>query len=80
MNRYTAFLTHVDTRQLPRQMPPYITKKHYHFGKKVVDVGFVRQPDILFQPVTFRLEHLSLVETTVKQFHFQDHIQEINAL
>ena len=25
-------------------------KKHYHVGKKIVDVGFVWHPDILFQP------------------------------
>ena len=41
MNRYTAFLTHVDARQLPTQMPAYIEKKHYHVGKKIADVGFV---------------------------------------
>ena len=27
-----------------------------------------------------QLEHLFLVENTVKRIHFQDHIQEINAL
>ena len=31
-------------------------------------------------PVIFRLEHLSLVENTVKRIHFQDNMQEINAL
>ena len=36
-----AFLTHVDTRQLPRQMPTYIENKYYHVGKKVAHVGFV---------------------------------------
>ena len=29
-------------------------------------------------PLIFRLEHLSAVENTVKEIHFQDHIQEIN--
>ena len=48
-NRYIAFLTHVDTRQLPRQLPVYIEKEHYHIGKKVANVGFVWHPDILFQ-------------------------------
>ena len=48
LNRYTAFLTHVDTRQLPRQMSAYVEKKHYHVGKKVADVGFVCNPETLF--------------------------------
>ena len=50
LNRYTAFLTHVYTRQLPRQMLTYIEKKYYHVGKKVAHFGFVWHPDILFQP------------------------------
>ena len=29
-------------------------------------------------PIIFRLEHLPAVENTVKEIHFQDHIQEIN--
>ena len=36
-----AFLTHVGTRQLLKQMPTYTEKKHYHVGKKITDVGFV---------------------------------------
>ena len=35
---------------------------------------------LYFNPMIFRLEHLSLVETIVKHIHFQDHIQEMNAL
>ena len=35
---------------------------------------------LYFNPVIFRLKHLSLVENTVKRIHFQYHIQEINAL
>ena len=49
LNRYTAFLTHVDTRQLPTQMLIYIGKKRYHIGKNVADVGFVWHPDISTQ-------------------------------
>ena len=45
----TAFLTHVDRQQLPRQMPAYIGKKHYHVGIKVAHVGFEWHPDNLFQ-------------------------------
>ena len=48
--RYTAFLTHVDTQQLLRQMLAYIEEKHYHVGKKFSHVGFVWHPDALFQP------------------------------
>ena len=44
MNRYTAYLAHVDTKQLPRQMPAYIEKKH-HISKNVTDFGFVWHPD-----------------------------------
>ena len=33
-----------------------------------------------FNPMIFRLENLSLVENIVKHIHFQDHIQELNAL
>ena len=47
--RYSAFLIHMGTWQLLRKMPTYIKKKHYHFGKKVADVGFVWHPDTLFQ-------------------------------
>ena len=50
LNRYTAFQTHVNTRQLPRQIRAYIEKKHYHVGKKVADVSFIWHPDTLFQP------------------------------
>ena len=50
LNKYTVFLTHIDTRQLPRQMPAYIEQKHYHVGKKIAYVGFVWQPNTLFQP------------------------------
>ena len=39
-------LIHISTRQLPS----YLEKKHYHIGKKVPNVGFVRHPDTLFQP------------------------------
>ena len=45
LNRYTAFLTHVETRQLPEQMLAYIEKKHSHVGKKVAHVGFAWHPD-----------------------------------
>ena len=46
LNKYTVFLTHIDTRQLPA----YIEQKHYHVGKKIAYVGFVWQPNTLFQP------------------------------
>ena len=45
-----AFLLHLGTRELLRQMPTYIEKKHYHVGKKFADVDFVWHPDTLFQP------------------------------
>ena len=75
-----TLLTHVDTRQLPRQIPAYIEKKHYHLAKKLPTSVLYGTQMLYFNPVIFRLEHLSLVENTNKQIHFQDHIQEINAL
>ena len=48
-NTYTSFLTHVDTRQLPRQIPAYIEKKHYLVGKKFAHFGFLWHPDTVFQ-------------------------------
>ena len=75
----SAFLVHVGAWQLPRKMPTYIEKKHYHGGKKVADVGFVSTQILDFNPLIFRLEHLSLVESTVKHIHFQGHRQDINA-
>ena len=72
-----AFLIHVGTQQLPRQMPTYIEKKHYHVGKKVADICFVWHLDTLFQPNDI-LVGTSLF--TIKHIHFQDHRQEINAL
>ena len=72
LNRYTAFLTHVDKRQFPRQMPVYIEKKHYQVGKKVAHVGFAWHPNTLFQSNDILVGHLSLVENTVESIHFQD--------
>ena len=43
-------IIHVGTWQLLRQMPTYIEKKHYHVGKRIADIGFVWNPDTLFQP------------------------------
>ena len=68
-----VFLIHVGTWPLLWQMPKYIEKKHYHVGKKIANVGY-------FNLTMFWLEHLSLVENTVKYIHFQDQGQEINAL
>lgn len=44
-DKYTAFLIHVGTRKLPRQLPAYVDKTHYHVSKKVADVGFVWHSD-----------------------------------
>ena len=51
-NRYilnAAYPIQIGTWQLPRQMPTYIEKKHYHVGKKVADVNFIWHQDTLFQ-------------------------------
>ena len=50
LNRYTTFLSPVDTRQLPREIPVYIGKKHYQVGEKNANVSFVWHPGTLFQP------------------------------
>ena len=58
-------------QQLPRQMPTYIEKNHYHVCKKVADVGFLWHPDTLFQPNDILVgTSLSLVKNTVKHIHF----------
>ena len=71
----TAFLIHVGTRQLPRQMPTYIEKKYYHVGKKLQTWILYCTQILYFNPMVFRLKHLSLVENTVKHIHFWDHRQ-----
>ena len=71
-----AFITHVGTQQ----MPTYIEKKHYYVGKKFPMWVLYGTQIFYFNPMIFRLEHLSPVENTVKHIHFRDHSQEISAL
>ena len=73
-----VFLIHTGTQQLPRKMPTCIERKHYQVGKKLPTSVLYRTQILYFNPVMFRLEHLSLVQNIV--IHFQDHRQEINAL
>ena len=75
LDRYTTFLT-----QSTRDMPAYIEKKHYHVGKKLTTSVLYGTQIFYFNPMIFWLEHLFLVENTVKHVHFQDDIQDINAL
>ena len=82
LNRYTAVLIHVCTRQFPRQIPTYIEKKDFHVGKKVAEISFVWHPDTLFQLNDISIGtslsfSLSLVENTVNHIHFQNHRLEI---
>ena len=61
-------------------MPIYIVKNIIMLAK-ILPMSVLHGTQIFyFNPMIFRLEHLSLVENTVKHIHFQDHIQEINAL
>ena len=75
LNRYTAFLSYVNTRQFPRQMPSSVEKNRCHVGKKVEHAGFVWHSDALFQLTDISV-HLSLVEFTVKHIHIQGYIQK----
>ena len=49
-------------------------------AKKLPTSVFYGTQILYFNPMLFWLEHLSLVENTVKHNHFQDHIQETNGL
>ena len=64
---YAAFLIHVGTWQLLRQILTYIEKKQYHIGKKFPTLFLYGLQILYFNPMIFRLEHLSLVENTVKK-------------
>ena len=46
--------------------------------KKVAHVGFVWNPDTLFQPNDISVGTSFSCKNTVKHIHFQHHIQEIN--
>ena len=76
----SSFLIHIGMQQLLRQMPTYIEKKHYHVSKKLSIWVLYGTQMLYFNPMIFPLEHVSLVENTVKHIHLQDHRQEINAL
>ena len=62
------------------QIPMYFEKKHYHVDKKMPTWILYGTQKLYFNPIIFRLEHLSLVENTIKHIHFWDHRQEIDAL
>ena len=80
-NKYAAFLTDADTRQLLRHMKAYIEKKHYHVGKKVADLGLVWHPDTLFQPNDISVgSSFFCRKYRFKHIYFQDHKPEINVL
>ena len=59
MGIIAAFLIHVNTRQLPKQTPTYIEKKHYHVGKMLPTWVLYGSQILDFNPMMFRLEHLS---------------------
>ena len=52
------------------QMPMYFEKKHYHVDKKMPTWILYGTKKLYFNPIIFRLEHLSLVENTIKHIHF----------
>ena len=80
LNRYTAFLTHLEMRHCRGKYRRILRKSILTQAKKLPTSVSYGNQKLYFNPMIFRLENLAVVENTVKHIHFQGHIEKLNAL